>query len=695
MLKRNLSSIAVRRFVTEVKCLAGSRFYKAYQLDYGTLVIRLNALREDLAGAEKNELSSHLLERTSDEGAGSDGGDGRYVKADLLISTEGFLFASPRIDREMPLEPSPYVMMLRKRLKNWVLEDISQLGLDRIVSLRFSGPGGAGMELITELFGDGNIILVSDGRIEAPLTSRSWSTRTIKRGEEYVPPPGGLDPTKLSPEEVNDLAGAWEDDVVRFLIRSLNLPPIYAEEVCFRSYIEKEAPLTKLSDAEKSSLYGFMREVIDEGERGHGVYVHYKGEEPLLVEPVLIRSFFDERDPGVILQRYGEEKRGRSSVRRMDSLSSAVEEVMFGSSPLPPGRKKEDREKAKLNRMLEDQVRALREREEESERFHRLADALYLRYQEVSDLLSGFDPALYSENTSSYPSVRSYVPKKDGPGGLIRVGIETAEGNEEVELDLDLDLNGNAENLYQRSKRSKRKLEGIKDAIERTEDRLEKRGRTADEAEKRLTPLRSFWFESFRWCYTSEGLLMLGGRDARSNEKLVKRYLRDSDIYSHADVQGASSVVLRVDKGQEAGESSLEESCHFSVLHSKAFKARIGSERGYWVEPGQVSRTPQTGEFLPKGSFMIRGKKNYFFKLDMVGAVGVHYVEGVPKAMFGPVRSVEANCRGTLFMIRPGEKKKTDAAKQIAGELGVELDQLLSVLPPGSISLERMAGKNE
>ena len=40
-------------------------------------------------------------------------------------------------------------------------------------------------------------------------------------------------------------------------------------------------------------------------------------------------------------------------------------------------------------------------------------------------------------------------------------------------------------------------------------------------------------------------MLVLAGRDARQNELLVKRYLRSNDLYVHADVHGASSLVIR------------------------------------------------------------------------------------------------------------------------------------------------------
>ena len=56
---------------------------------------------------------------------------------------------------------------------------------------------------------------------------------------------------------------------------------------------------------------------------------------------------------------------------------------------------------------------------------------------------------------------------------------------------------------------------------------------------------KKMWFEKFYWFVSSSGQLVLGGRDARQNELLVKRYLRASDLYVHADVHGASSVVIR------------------------------------------------------------------------------------------------------------------------------------------------------
>ena len=40
-------------------------------------------------------------------------------------------------------------------------------------------------------------------------------------------------------------------------------------------------------------------------------------------------------------------------------------------------------------------------------------------------------------------------------------------------------------------------------------------------------------------------IVQLGGRDAQQNELIVKRYMREGDIYVHADLHGASSIVIK------------------------------------------------------------------------------------------------------------------------------------------------------
>src|SRR5207247_1607612 len=93
-------------------------------------------------------------------------------------------------------------------------------------------------------------------------------------------------------------------------------------------------------------------------------------------------------------------------------------------------------------------------------------------------------------------------------------------------------LERNANLVYEEAKRAKQKIESAEAAVAETRRRLgrhEGPRRAAPAARK--SPERRFWFEGFRWCYTSQGLLVVGGRDAASNEKLVKKHLNQGDLY--------------------------------------------------------------------------------------------------------------------------------------------------------------------
>jgi predicted ribosome quality control (RQC) complex YloA/Tae2 family protein len=372
------------------------------------------------------------------------------------------------------------------------------------------------------------------------------------------------------------------------------------------------------------------------------------------------------------------------------SISMAIEENLFDKGT-PPTKQEMDllTSKERMERMIENQTKALKERQVEIESNQLLADSLFLDYVRIDGLLKSFDPKRFILDRKEYPDVLAFKPNPDGKGGYITIMIETSDGGKNIDLDITKDITHNAEMFYDKVKKARSKVPGIERAIEDARTKMKRIVSTPVE-ERPQVPLRRFWFEDFRWCFSSEGVLMIGGRDARSNERLVKKYLRDKDIYAHADIKGAPSVIVRVEKSDSPTDITMEEACHLSILHSKAWISKLGAESGFWVRYDQVSRTPESGEFLPKGSFMIRGKKNMVLKLPLEGAVGLLYVEGVPKVMFGPVSAVRKNCKGTIFRIVPGKMGKNDVAKMMARELGAELDQVLSSLPPGDMDASRM-----
>lgn len=124
---------------------------------------------------------------------------------------------------------------------------------------------------------------------------------------------------------------------------------------------------------------------------------------------------------------------------------------------------------------------------------------------------------------------------------------------------------------------------------------------------------RQSWFEKFIWFISSDGYLVLGGRDAMQNEMLYKKHLRKGDVYVHADMHGAASVIVKNNpKTPDAPipPSTLSQAGSLSVCSSNAWDSKAGMG-AWWVNAEQVSKSAPAGEYLPSGSFMVRGNKNF------------------------------------------------------------------------------------
>lgn len=188
----------------------------------------------------------------------------------------------------------------------------------------------------------------------------------------------------------------------------------------------------------------------------------------------------------------------------------------------------------------------------------------------------------------------------------------------EVEVNLGISPWNNAREYYEQKRTAADKAQktvlqstiALKNAEQKIAEDLKK---GLKQEKPVLYPIRKqMWFEKFIWFISSDGYLVLGGRDAQQNEILYKRYLRKGDVYVHADLHGASSVIIKNNpKTPDAPipPSTLAQAGSLSVCCSNAWdsKAAMGA---WWVNADQVSKTAPTGEFLQVGSFMVRGKRN-------------------------------------------------------------------------------------
>ena len=183
-----------------------------------------------------------------------------------------------------------------------------------------------------------------------------------------------------------------------------------------------------------------------------------------------------------------------------------------------------------------------------------------------------------------------------------------------VDIDLGLTAQANARKYFVQKKsaavKERKTVESggvaLKSAEKKTKAALKEMAKISTIIKAR----KVYWFEKFFWFISSENFLVIGGRDAQQNELLVKRYMKPTDIYVHADLHGAATVIVKNPSSDPVPPKTLNEAGQFAVCFSAAWDSKVLTA-AYWVTPDQVSKTAPSGEYLTVGSFMIRGKKNF------------------------------------------------------------------------------------
>ncbi|NON62288.1 NFACT RNA binding domain-containing protein [Acidianus sp. RZ1] len=217
-----------------------------------------------------------------------------------------------------------------------------------------------------------------------------------------------------------------------------------------------------------------------------------------------------------------------------------------------------------------------------------------------------------------------------------------------------------------------------------------------------LTIRKKEWYEKYRWSITRNNYVVIAGRDVDQNESLVRKILQDNDIYMHADIQGAATTIIKDPKG--ITEEDLNDAAKIAASYSKAWKSGLGAVDVFWVYGSQVSKSPPTGEYLPKGSFMIYGKKNFIRNVKLDLAIGLEVSDNI-RVIVGSEESIKEKS-ASYAVIAPGEEfeRTADRLGRIlsqAYELGTinQLrDEIIKILPGNSKILKVInnnKGRNE
>ncbi|XP_066585470.1 ribosome quality control complex subunit NEMF homolog [Prorops nasuta] len=618
-MKTRFNSYDIVCSITELQRLVGMRVNQIYDIDHRTYLIRL----------QRSEEKSVLL-----------------LESGNRIHTTAF---------EWPknVAPSGFSMKMRKHLKNKRLESLTQIGVDRIIDLQF-GIGEAAYHVILELYDRGNIVLTDYEmtilNILRPHTEQDQIRFAVRekypsdRAHKITMPPAEiiyeciknakvgeslkkvLNPNLVFGASIIDhvllkasLAQGCKigkdfsvtDDMPRLLraLENANEMFIEAKKIVSKGFIIQKKEAKPLQDGSM----GFIFANID-------------------FHPILFEQFKD------------------MPYKEFDSFDMAVDEyfsTMEGQKLDLKALQQEREALKKLENVKKDHDQRLMSLEKTQELDKQKAELITRNQVLVDNAILAIQSAL--ANQMSWSDIQSLLKEahsREDPvaSAIKQLKLETnhislllrdpyADSDEEeaelkpmvIDIDLAHTAFANARKYYNQkrsaAKKQQKTIESQDKALKSAEKKTKQTLKEVQAIHSINKLRKTYWFEKFYWFITSENYLVIGGRDQQQNELIVKRYLKAGDLYVHADLTGASSIIIKNPGGAAVPPKSLAEAGIMAVAYSIAWEAKVIAG-AWWVHHDQVSKTAPTGEYLTTGSFMIRGKKNYLPPCQLVMGLG-------------------------------------------------------------------------
>ncbi|XP_050354000.1 ribosome quality control complex subunit NEMF homolog [Nymphalis io] len=621
-MKTRFNTYDIVCMVAELQRLIGMRVNQVYDIDNKTYVIRL----------QRSEEKSVLLLESANR------------------------FHTTQFEWPKNVAPSGFTMKLRKHLKNKRLEKLTQLGIDRIVDLQF-GSGEAAYHVILELYDRGNIV----------LTDFEWTILNVLRphveGDKVrfaVKEKYPLDRAKTSYEAPNadalkEILGKSKpgDNIKKILNPNLEYGAAVIDHVLLENGL---TGTMKLSQDPTKGFY--MERDLD------------KLVKALKQAEMMIEQGKNQIAKGYIIQKREERPNPEGGGPNYLLTNQEFHPMLFAQTMTQPHTEYEtfDRAVDEFYSALEGQKIDLKTVHVEREAMKKLQNVrkdhdkritelerLQLEDRKAAEMISRNEPLVEQARLAIQTGIAAQMSWDE-----IKLLVKTAQNNNDpvassikqlklntnhitlllkdpyddrnseddddnddddegrlkpmlVDIDLSLTAYANARRYYDQkrtaAKKQQKTLESADKALKSAERKTKQTLKEAHTISNISKARKTYWFEKFYWFITSDNYLVIAGRDQQQNELLVKRYMRASDAYVHADVAGAASVLVKC-RGAPPSPKALCEAGQAAAAYSVAWEAKVLT-RAWWVFGHQVSKSAPTGEYLTTGSFMIRGKKNY------------------------------------------------------------------------------------
>ncbi|WP_136715111.1 ribosome rescue protein RqcH [Halorientalis salina] len=716
--KRELTSVDLAALTGELGRYEGAKADKAYLYDDG--LVRLKCRDFDRGRVE-------LL---------VDVGDTKHIRV-----------AAQENVPDAPGRPPNFAMMLRNRLSGADLVGIEQYQFDRIVEFHFERED-QDTTIVAELFGDGNVaVLDTNGEVIDCLETVRLKSRTVAPGSQYEFPSARFNPLTADFEAFVARMDDSDSDVVRTLATQLDFGGFWGEELCTRAGVEKTKAIADADESDYEALFRVIEDLRDriasadldprvyyapddgegddsEDEEGDG---NESDRGPRVdVTPIPMEEYEDR--PSEAFDTFTEALDDYYTNFDADERKAAGEDESTGGSRQRPDFEAEIEKK---KRIIAQQEGAIEDFESEAEAEREKAELLYANYDLVDEILSTVQAARaedvpwddiaekFEQGAEQGIDAAEAVQGVDGSQGTVTIEL----GDHRVTVDTTMGVEKNADQRYTEAKRIEEKKEGAEAAIEDQREELaeiEQRreeweqedsdGEPAEEDEeiedvdwlsKASIPVRQseHWYEEYRWFRTSDDFLVIGGRNADQNEELVKKYMSGGDKFFHAQAHGGPVTILKATGPSEPArdvdfpQSTLDEAAQFALAYSSVWKEGKFADDVYMVDPDQVSKTPESGEYLEKGGFAIRGDREYFRDVEAEVAVGIR-CEPDTRVIGGPPTAILPDTE-TAIRVEPGQYAQNDMAKmcyrELKGRFADETfvrkvaspDRIQEFLPPG------------
>ncbi|WP_435333129.1 ribosome rescue protein RqcH [Haloarchaeobius sp. TZWWS8] len=678
--KRELTSVDLAALVSELNAYRGAKVDKAYLYD------------EDLLRLKMRDFDRGRVELLCEVGD---------VKR-AHVAAQGHV-------PDAPGRPPNFAMMLRNRLSGADFEGVEQYEFDRILEFSFSRED-RDTKIIVELFGHGNVVVCDENyEIVDCFDTVRLKSRTVAPGSLYEFPESRINPLTVSYEGFAQKMDQSDTDVVRTLATQLNWGGLWGEELCQRAGVEKTLDIEDAGEEEYERIYDAVQRLAESLKSADvDPRVYYEGGED---EPAGDGEEDDsDSDKGRVVDvtPFPLEERESLASDVYDTFNGAVDDYFFElerDDEEETGQKKRSTKPdfqeqiEKHERIIEQQEGAIQGFEQQAQAEREKAELLYSHYGLVDEVCSTIRSAredevpwddieaTFEEGAEQGIDAAAAVVSIDGANATVTLELDETE----VTVDVFEGVEKNADVLYQEAKRVEGKKEGALAAIEDTREELEEIKERRDSWEEpdesadeddgeehdvdwtalQSVPIRTDekWFERFRWFHTSDGFLVIGGRNADQNEELVKKYLDKGDRVFHTQAHGAPVTILKATDPSEPSkevdfpETSLEQAAQFAVTYSSVWKDGVYAADVYEVGADQVTKTPESGEYLEKGAFAIRGDRTYHNDTPVGCAVGIQ-CEPQTRVVGGPPAAIEP-VTVTSARVEPGRYAQGDVGKRI------------------------------